>query len=232
MQYRYEAISEKGFVQQLATNILTHGYFFYVQGHVREGKDPLEIDQKLLSKYGVEISRSQRARRKLAGLANVHYLRFDRHWILLATHGEHLFKIEEAKNIRDVREHPIQAGGYSLWVKRGNFLKRSPEDDTSTPDGKYRVRVLIAREEYRGLRAYFLAERWNWSVEKLFGELRAIPHEPYAPVRKQLLKLLFLINQRRKTAGYKKVPADAFRYRRDIVKVFEPITSVSDREAA
>ncbi len=49
MQYRYEATSEKGFVQQLATNILTHGYFFYVQGHVREGKDPREIDKKLLA---------------------------------------------------------------------------------------------------------------------------------------------------------------------------------------
>jgi len=46
--------------------------------------------------------------------------------------------------------------------------------------------------------------------------------EPYAPVRKQLLKLLFLTNQKRKAAGYKKVPADVFRYRRDIVKVFEP----------
>src|SRR5215831_10047599 len=117
MQYRYEATSEKGFVQQLATNILTHGYYFYVQGHVREGKDPREIDKKLLSKYGVEISRSQRARRKLLGLANVHYLRYEQHWILLATHGEHRLRQEEAKNLRDVREHPIQAGGYSLWVK-------------------------------------------------------------------------------------------------------------------
>ncbi len=64
---------KRGFVQQLATNILTHGYFFYVQGHVREGKDSREIDKKLLVKYGVEMSRSQRARRKLLGLANIHY---------------------------------------------------------------------------------------------------------------------------------------------------------------
>jgi hypothetical protein len=117
-------------------------------------------------------------------------------------------------------------------VKRGNFLKRGPEDETATPDGKYRVRVLIAREAYRDLRAYFLAERWNWSVDKLICELHQIPYEPYAPVRKQLLKLLFLINQKRKTAGYKKVPSDVFRYRRDIVKVFEPVASESDREAA
>jgi hypothetical protein len=92
--------------------------------------------------------------------------------------------------------------------------------------------VLIAREEYRGLRAYFLAERWNWSVEKLSEELRRIRYEPYAPVRKQLLKLLFLINQKRKTAGYKKVAADVFRYRRDIVKVFEPTAAMPVREAA
>jgi hypothetical protein len=60
-----------------------------------------------------------------------------------------------------------------------------------------------------------------WFMERL-RELRAIPYEPYAPVRKQLLKLLFLINQKRRTAGYTKVPADVFRYRRAIVKVFEP----------
>ncbi|HZZ26692.1 MAG TPA: hypothetical protein VFE46_01690 [Pirellulales bacterium] len=232
MQYRYEATSEKGFVQQLATNILTHGYYFYVQGYVPEGKDPREIDKKLMTKYGVEISRSQRARRKLSGLANVHYLRFERRWILLATHGDHLFKVEEAKNIRDVREHPIQAVGYSQWVKRGNFLKRGSGDDVATPDGKYRVRVLISREAYRDLRAYFLAERWNWSVERLSAELRLIPYEPYAPVRKQLLKLLFLINQKRRTAGYNRVPADVFRYRRDIVKVFEPVEEGTQRQAA
>jgi hypothetical protein len=232
MQYRYKATSKKGFVQQLATNILTHGYYFYVQGHVREGKDPCEIDRKLLSKYGVEMSRSQRARRKLLGLANVHYLRHQRHWILLATHGDHRLKQEEAKNLRDVREHPIQAAGYSLWVKRGNFLKRRPDEEMATPDGKYRVRVLIAREAYRDLRAYFLAERWNWSVDKLAAELQQIQYEPYAPVRKQLLKLLFLINQKRKTAGYRKVPSDVFRYRREIVKVFEPVGTEARREAA
>ena len=69
MEYRYEAASVTGFVQQLACNYLPHGYWFYVTGSVPEGKDPAAIDRKLMEKYGVGLSRQQRARRKLAGLA-------------------------------------------------------------------------------------------------------------------------------------------------------------------
>lgn len=232
MEYRYEATTDKGFVQQLATNILTHGYYFYVQGCVHDRKDPRELDSKLMSKYQVAMSRSQRARRKLAGLANVHYLRCGPQWILLATHGLHRIKLDEAENLRDVREYPIQVAGYSIWVKRGNFLKRRSTDEMATPDGRYRVRVLIARKEYQALRAHFLADRWHWSADKLAEELGAIPYEPYAPVRKQLLKLLFLINQKRKVAGYKAIRADVFRYRREIVKVFEPVGREPERRAA
>jgi hypothetical protein len=56
----------------------------------------------------------------------------------------------------------------------------------------------------------------------LSRELWAIPFEPYAPIRKQLLKLLFLVNQKRKLAGYARIPASVLRMRREPVKVFEP----------
>jgi len=78
VEYRCVATSLEGFVQQLASNILPHGYWFYVTGVVPAAKDPAAVDQKLMEKYGVAISRQQRARRKLAGQANLHYIRFDR----------------------------------------------------------------------------------------------------------------------------------------------------------
>ncbi len=54
MEYRYLTTSLEGFVQQLACNILPHGYWFYVRGSIPDGKDPLSIDAKLLDRYGLQ----------------------------------------------------------------------------------------------------------------------------------------------------------------------------------
>ena len=91
MEYRCVATSVAGFVQQLSSCYLPHGYWFYVSGEIPEHKDPRGVDAKLVTKYGISISRQSRARRKRVGLANVHYLRYERTFVLLATHGHHPF---------------------------------------------------------------------------------------------------------------------------------------------
>lgn len=219
VEYRCVAASVEGFVQQLASNILPHGYWFYVTGHVPDGKSPEAVDQKLVERYGLAISRQQRARRKVAGSANLHYLRLDRFWVLLATHGKHYFFEAEATNIRDARRIPIQIGGYSLSVKRGHFLKKEGAGKP-IPDGRMRVRVQIGRERYREIRAHFISIACHRSLENLTGELRAIRFEPYAPIRRQLLNLVRLINDKRQLAGYAKISARVLRFRRRIVKPF------------
>lgn len=223
MNYRCEATSLEGFVQQLASNILPHGYWHYVTGRVPDGKDPRVIDAKLMAKYGVNLSRQQRARRKLAGAANLHYLRFGQRWVLLATKGEHRFFAEEGDNIRDARKVPIQIGGYSLSVKRGQFLKKEVGDELPTPDGRLRVRVQIARERYKELRDYFLSIACHRSAETLSRELYLVPFEPYAPIRRQLLNILRLVNEERKAAGYTKLSPTVLRYKRQIVKPFDNV---------
>lgn len=230
MKYRHIATSLEGFVQHLATNILPHGYWFYVMGFVPDRKTPESIDEKLITKYNVALSRQQRARRKLTGAANVHYLRLGRGWILLATHGQHRFLEEERENIRDARKIPIQIGGYSLSVKRGGFLQKDSPDAEPVPDGKHRVRVQISRERYRELCGYFLERASHRSVENLSKELYCIPFEPYAPVRRQLLNLLRLINQKRQASGFEKLSPSVLRYKRHIVSPFEEYVEEEARE--
>jgi hypothetical protein len=220
MKYRYEITSLVGFVQYLASNLLPHGYWFYVTGRVPEGKDPGAVDRKLIEKYCIGLSRQQRARRKLAGHANLHYVRLGRFWVLLATHGEHSFFLGEGEAVRDLRHTPLQVGGYSLTVRRGNFFKKQPGAEKAEADGKRRVRVQIARERYRELKAYFLSIACHRSVEALSRELWNIPFEPYAPVRKQVLNLLRLINAKREAAGYAKLLTSVLRMKRRIVKPF------------
>ena len=232
MEYRHEATSIEGFVQMLASNYLPHGYWFYVTGRVPDGKKAELIDEKILTKYGIELSRQQRSRRKLQGFANLHYLRYQEFFVILASHGKHPFFEAEATSVRDIRKIPLQFKGYSLSVKRGGFLKREEGEEEATADKRHRVRVIISREAFRNLTAYLLDIATHRSAETLRWEFWNQPYEPYAPIRKQLLKLLRAVNNKRQSMGYEKLPTDCIRYRRNIVKPFDVVVTDSSKEAA
>ncbi|MEO2089349.1 MAG: hypothetical protein ABGY75_07620 [Gemmataceae bacterium] len=201
--YRFEATSVAGFVQQLAVSYLGHGYWFYVMGEIPEGKDVRLVDEKLLARYRIDLSKWARARRKRVGFANLHYLRYDRVFLLLATHGSHQFFLEEASAVRDARKTPIRFHGYSISYRGGH------------------PHVRIEQEEYKRLKAYFLDVSLRWSVERLGCELGRLPFEPYAPVRRQLLAVLRAVNRERKRAGFPSVPNNCFRFIRRIYRPFQ-----------
>ena len=85
MTYRYEAQSPEAVVQLIAASYLRHGFYWYVTGSIPSGKDPVKIDRKLIAKYGIEVSEWERRSRKQRGVANAHYLRYQRWFILLVT---------------------------------------------------------------------------------------------------------------------------------------------------
>ncbi len=201
--YRCEATSPEGFVQQLAVSYLGNGYWFYVTGQVPNGKSPESVDQKLIEKYGIDISKWARARRKHAGLANIQYLRYGHFFVLLATHGEHPFFAEEATSVRDARRVPIRFHGYSISHRGGH------------------PHVRIEQGEYKRLKAYFVDLATHRSLSRIETELRRLPFEPYAPVRRQLLCVLRAINRERKRAGFEPVPKTCFRFIRRVLRPFE-----------
>lgn len=198
MEYRCVATSVAGFIQQLVSCYLPHGYWFYVSGIVPGDKDPRTVDEKLMAKYGIGVSRSSRARRKAVAIANVHYIRYQRRFLLLATHGHHPFYDDEEKNIRDVRRVPIKVAGYSVSVAKDGFKPKRATNGVLVRDDKWRVRVQIEREWLLGLKAYLLDIALRRSVAELQAEFRYLPFEPYAPVRRQLLNLVCHVDRRRK----------------------------------
>lgn len=220
MEYRCVATSVAGFVQQLVSCYLPHGYWFYVSGIIPPGKAPGITDEKLLAKYGIGVSRTSRARRKAVGIANVHYLRYQRRFLLLATHGFHPFYDEEAQSIRDVRRIPIKFEGYSISVARGGYVHTPKEGNPAVRDQKWRVRVQIEAELYKGMRAYFEDIAVHRMPGQLAAELANLPFEPYAPVRQQLLNVVRYINRRREIAGLDPIGFSVLRYRRRIVRPF------------
>jgi hypothetical protein len=204
--YRCEAASPEAFVQQLACNLVNHGYWHYVAAEIPPGKDPQAVDAKLIAGYGLELSKWARARRKAKGKAKLSYLRYGRFFVLIATEGEHLFLRREG-NVRDIRRQPIHFHGYSIGCGKGS-------------DGRYHTSVKIGAEAANGLLAYFLGLAMHRSKHHLIHEFEQIRFVPYARVRRQLLKLLRLVNNRRKMCGFEPVPMSALRLRRQIVKVF------------
>lgn len=207
MVYRCVATSAAGFVQQLAVSYVGHGYWFYVTGLVPERKDPLVIDQKLIDRYGIDISKWARARRKKQGLSNLHYLRFGRFFVLVATLGEHRF-FEEEKRIRDVRRDSVRFGGYSIGYKRDRV-------------GKWHPSVRIHPETYAEMKAYFVDLATRRTAHDLAEVLGRLQFVPFAPVRIQLLCVLRAVNAARKGAGLGAVPVAALQLKRSSVTVFD-----------
>ena len=227
MEYRCVATSIRGFVQQLVSCYLPHGYWFYVCGCIPEGKCPLAVDEKLIDRYGIGISRQSRARRKAVGIANLHYLRYERRFLLLATHGNHPFFDDEARSIRDVRHCPIKVAGYAVSVKPGGYLRKSSPNCPTVKDWKSRVHVQIHQPRYQELKAYFLDLARRRSMGHIANEFGRLPYEPYAPVRQQLLNILRLVNRLRRYAGRELISPRVLRFRRQIVRPFESIDSAA-----
>jgi hypothetical protein len=215
MPYRAVATSIEGFVQQIACCYLRHGYFFYVLGRVPAGKDPRTIDDKLITKYRINVSESTRARRKRAGLANLQYIRHESTFVILATKGEHRFFEEEANLIRDIRRVPIRYAGYSISYKPGGRTKEGRRDD------KWHSHVAIDREQYLELWAWFAERALRESPDKLALAFYQLPIAPYAPVRRQLLLMLREVNRVRKVAGRKPLPTEILPLRRRVVRPFQ-----------
>lgn len=211
MPYRCVATSVQGFIQQLAIAYIARGYWFYVTGCIPERKEPCAIDTKLVERFGIEMSEWARARRKRAGHASIQYLRHERFFVLLATHGHHPF-FEHERSFKDVRREPLKYGGYSVSYRH------------STVTGRGHASVRIEREEFLRLKAYLLNLSAHRRVEDLIELFQSLPYEPYAPVRRQLLELVRFVNRARGAAGLEGVPWECLRMRRRPVRPFEAAT--------
>lgn len=216
MAYRCVATSVEGFVQQLAVAYVQHGYWFYVAGWVPERKDPKRLDRKLIDQYGIAISKWARARRRAQGLANLHYLRYDQFFVLIASKGEHEFRQREAAVIRDIRRIPISFAGYSVGCRKGI-------------DRRWHGSIRIRPQMYQELKAYFLDIACHRSAQSMAWELqRGLSFEPYAPIRRQSLNILRAVNKARAVAALQPIQHSCLRFRRRIVCPFDTHAQVTD----
>lgn len=203
-----EATSLEGFVQQLACNLLLHGFMFWSAGWIPAGKDPAAVDRKLVAKYNCDATKWERSRNKRAEVANVRYLRHERFFVLVATHGNGRFFDDEQP--RDFRKSPLRYMGYSISHRGGH------------------AHVRIEREQYKTIKAHLLEIATKADADALASVLGGLPFEPYGPVRRQLITLLRFVNRARKAAGLSEVPFECLRLARYQVPVFAQKTTLRE----
>ncbi|MCB0325192.1 MAG: hypothetical protein KDD69_16530, partial [Bdellovibrionales bacterium] len=141
--YRCEAETLDGFLAQLVRYVAS-GHYFYVTGRIPDRKDPEQVDRKLIKLYGLGKPKWERARRRLGDQAGIHYLRHERFFVLIATHGRHGFFADHEKNLCDIRRTALKVRGYSVRYTMSEVDKR------------WKVFVRLDKETYRSVRAHLI----------------------------------------------------------------------------
>ncbi len=232
MKHRHIAASVEGVVQLIAASYLRHGYYWYVTGQIPLSKNPASVDEKLIEKYQINVTDWERGRRKKAGIANAQYVRLDRWFIIMVTEGHHPLKQTtdkggEGNQLKDVRRYPIRIGGYSISYRRHGESQRSgvvPQKKTTKQEVRYRAHVRIDQKTYASLKARFESLAVHRHAETLLSEFQQLPFARYAPIRRQLLNLARLVNDRRKPHGFDLIPYTRIGLRRTPVKVYQQAT--------
>lgn len=180
--YMYEVASWQGLLQHFVY-LIGRGYYHYCIVTLPEKKRNRwqQIDQKIIAKYHTETDKFRRSRRKVNGLANFHYLRWDSVAVILHTEGKVDENILVDDKFLDARSVPVILRISKLSVFR---IYRY--------GGRWTIN--LARETYQGIKAELIELALCRNVKLMvytFDKLNGYP--PWAGIiaqKRQLAQLL------------------------------------------
>ena len=195
--YRCEAKSVDAFLAQVVRLVGT-GHYFYFAGILKNGKDPRELDRKLIREWELDKPAWKREARRRGAAPNIHYLRFGSHYVLIATHGKsrngdaHRFFLEYQGQVQDIRKNALHFCGYSI---------RYP---VSKETSRRRVFVRLDKGTFERLRGDLLTKsilvRYR-EPDAFESFVRCLPLQWYKPVRQQLRVIIKEVNRARRHAA-------------------------------
>ena len=102
-----------------------NGYYFYFRGELKPSKDPLKLDAKLIQEWQLDQPYWKREKRRRGEAPSIWYLRFERQFLLPATHGRteegqaHRFFTEYGSTLKDIRSAAsIMRASSAAWSAR------------------------------------------------------------------------------------------------------------------
>ena len=209
--YTCEARSIDAFLAQVVRYV-SSGHCFYIRCRIPDGKDPIAVDEKIVSLYDVQRSRWQRKRRNLKTTAGIHYLRYGRLFVVMLTKGQHeAFYRDHGSSVLDIRRTALKAFGYSIRLGYSEVEKR------------WRVSVRLDKETYRRVKSHMLTI-CTWpayrSKETMEQQFRGLPYQVYGPVREQLYIIAKTVNRIRGRTGLSPVDYQCISNKMRVTKVF------------
>jgi len=146
-------------------------------------------------------------------------LRHDRWFILLLSAGHHAIRNPvaqggEGEHIQDCRRVPIRFTGYSISYRRSGILSQGGGSI------KWHSHVRIDRPTYAALKAHFASIAVHRTAENIAYEFAEVPFARYAPIRRQLLNLLRMVNAQRKQHSYELLHHNVLKLSRTSLKVY------------
>ena len=214
--YRCEAKSIDAFLAHVVRLVGT-GHYFYFAGTLKPGKDPRKLDRKLIAEWDLDKPSWKREARRRGAAPNIHYLRFGRHYLLVATHGKgtngepHRFFVEYESTLQDIRRNALRFCGYSI---------RYP---VSKDTGRRRAFVRLDKDAYARARAELIAAaiRAQYRDPELIEALvSGLPYQWYRPVRQQLRVILNEVNRVRRHAGLSPVRLSCVPTKMRVTQIF------------
>ena len=204
-QQQYVPTTPRGFIQKVALDYVQYGFRLYMTGPIPERfrDDPFALDDAVVSKWGVSVSRWTHYRRREQRQATFKYLRYaDPYdptldfWALLATEGTVLRKwkgksldLAAAGDVRRFHDSPLRVWGHSISCYR--------DDQTR----KWKPSVRIERREFLQLRAYFLTEIWRRDRRAIEREFRNLHYMRLGGVKHQYRQIIDALNKKRLSSG-------------------------------
>lgn len=208
MEYRFEAASPDGFVSQVVRYVST-GHVFYFTGQVPAGRNPAELDAKLMRLYGVGVPPWTRSRQRKVGHASVHYLRYADRFVLLATQGRGPFFEELGggrdgePQFRDIRRASLEFDAYAI---RSTVCRESRmRNGVRVPNPQRRVLVRLNRDTYLALRAHLLDQATRHPRGRLEEMIWSLGFYPYRPVLEQLWAIVRAVNRVRRQFALREI---------------------------
>ena len=216
MAYRCEAKSVDGFLAQVG-RLVGSGHYFYFAATLRADKDPQNLDRKLIDRWDLDKPAWKREARRRGAAPNIHYLRYKRFYVLLATHGKgeggipHPFFVEYQRTLGDIRKNALRFCGYSI---------RYP---VSRQTGSRRLFVRLDKRTYGRIRSQLMiaaiGQRYR-DPDAFESVVRDLPFQWYRPVRDQLRVILKDVNRVRRRAGFEPVRLACIPMRMRVTDVF------------
>lgn len=108
------------FMLQQIVYLVSKGYTYYSVGEIplNKASKARSIDQKIINKYNIDLSKHQRTRRKQKKLANFYYLRWKNQFVILRTEG----KLEEPVDDVFLNIKKKSKGGSKFKINIGKEL--------------------------------------------------------------------------------------------------------------